>query len=120
MQWCTRRVTHSTACDVVYDRGRVRSACRGGKGSNVCQIGNVFHATQRVQNPFDGEQRGGQGNGEEPPCSSTRSKHNDVRWQFIRDLVGKKELKVVHVASEWQHTNKYHENATRNNVQTAP
>ena len=36
--------------------------------------------------------------------SSGRSMHIDVRWNFIRELVEKKELKVVHVASEWQHT----------------
>ena len=34
--------------------------------------------------------------------SSGRSKHIDVRWHFVRELVAKKELKVVHVASEWQ------------------
>ena len=37
----------------------------------------------------------------ENPLSSGRSKHVDVRWHFIRELVEKKELKVVHVASEW-------------------
>ena len=35
--------------------------------------------------------------------SSGRSKHIGVRWHFIRELVEKKELEVVHVASEWQH-----------------
>ena len=45
-------------------------------------IEQVFHATQRVRNPFDGGQRGG---------------------ISIRELAGKKELIVVHVASEWQH-----------------
>ena len=39
----------------------------------------------------------------ENPHSSGRSKYIDVRRYFIRELVGKKELKVVHVASEWQH-----------------
>ena len=39
----------------------------------------------------------------ENPLSSGRSKHIDVRWHFIRELVEKKKLKVVHVASEWQH-----------------
>ena len=39
----------------------------------------------------------------ENPVSLGRSKHIDVRWHFIRELVEKKELKVVHVASEWQH-----------------
>ena len=39
----------------------------------------------------------------ENPLSSGRSQHMDVRWHFIRELVGKKELKVVHVASEPQH-----------------
>ena len=35
--------------------------------------------------------------------SSGRSKHTDVTRCLIRELVGKKELKVVHVASECQH-----------------
>ena len=39
----------------------------------------------------------------ENPLSSGRSKHIDVRWHFIRELVEKKELKIVHVASEWRH-----------------
>ena len=39
----------------------------------------------------------------ENPLSSGRSKHIDVKWHFIRELVEKIELKVVHVASEWQH-----------------
>ena len=39
----------------------------------------------------------------ESPLSSARSKHIDVRGHFIHELVDKKELKVVHVASEWQH-----------------
>ena len=39
----------------------------------------------------------------ENPLSSGRSKHIDGRWHFIHELVEKKELKVVHVASEWQH-----------------
>ena len=38
------------------------------------------------------------------PLCSGRSKHIDVRWHLIRELVEKNELKVVHVASEWQHT----------------
>ena len=37
------------------------------------------------------------------PLSSGRSKHIDVRRHFIRKLVEKKELKVVHGSSEWQH-----------------
>ena len=39
------------------------------------------------------------------PLSSGRSKHIDLRWHFVRELelVGKEELKVMHVASEWQH-----------------
>ena len=39
----------------------------------------------------------------ENPLSSGRNKYIDVRWHFIRELVEKKELKVVHVASQWQH-----------------
>ena len=37
------------------------------------------------------------------PLSLGRSKDIYVRWHFIRELVKKKELKVVYVASEWQH-----------------
>ena len=37
----------------------------------------------------------------ENPLSSGRSKHIHVRWHFVRELVENKELKVVHVASEW-------------------
>ena len=36
--------------------------------------------------------------------SSGRSKYIDVRLHFIREVVEKKELKVVHAASEWRHT----------------
>ena len=35
----------------------------------------------------------------ENPLSSGRGKHIYVRWHFILELVGNKELKVVHVAS---------------------
>ena len=39
----------------------------------------------------------------ENPLSLGRSKHIDVRRHFIRELVWRKELKVVHGESEWQH-----------------
>ena len=39
----------------------------------------------------------------ENPLSSGRSKHIDVRWHFLRDLVESGDAKIVHVASEWQH-----------------
>ena len=39
----------------------------------------------------------------EKTFSSGRSKHTDIRWHFIRELVEKKELKVLYVTSEWQH-----------------
>ena len=39
----------------------------------------------------------------ENPPSLGRSTHIDVRRHFIRELVEKKEPKVVHVASEWLH-----------------
>ena len=39
----------------------------------------------------------------ENPLSSGRSKHINVRLQNIRELVEKKGLKVVYVASERQH-----------------
>ena len=38
----------------------------------------------------------------ESPLSSGRNKHIiDVRWHFIRELVGNKELEIVHVALGW-------------------
>ena len=39
----------------------------------------------------------------ENPLSSERSKHIDVRYHFIRDLVGKETIRIVHVDSGWQH-----------------
>ena len=39
----------------------------------------------------------------ENSLSSGRSKHIDVRWHFLRDLVESGDAKIVHVASEWQH-----------------
>ena len=53
------------------------------------------------------------------PLISVRSKHIDVRWHSIRELVGKKGVKVVHVASEWQHADIL-DSAACNTVQTAP
>ena len=35
--------------------------------------------------------------------SSERSKHIDVRYYFIRELVGTGRIRVVHVDSGWQH-----------------
>ncbi|CAN0069483.1 unnamed protein product, partial [Sphacelaria rigidula] len=37
------------------------------------------------------------------PLSSGRSKHIDVRWHFIRDLVRTGAVWIVHVDPEWQH-----------------
>ena len=34
---------------------------------------------------------------------SGRSQNIDVSWHYIPELIEKKELKVVHVASEWHH-----------------
>ena len=39
----------------------------------------------------------------ENPLGSGRSKHINVRWHFLRDLVGSGDAKIVHVASECQH-----------------
>ena len=39
----------------------------------------------------------------ENPLSSGRSKHIDVRWHFIRELVESGEVKIVHVGTEEQH-----------------
>ena len=35
--------------------------------------------------------------------SSGRSKHIDVRWHFLRDLVESGGAKIMHVAPGWQH-----------------
>ncbi|CAM9241671.1 unnamed protein product, partial [Sphacelaria rigidula] len=37
------------------------------------------------------------------PLSSGRSKHIDVRWHYIGDLVRTGVLRIVHVDPEWQH-----------------
>ena len=39
----------------------------------------------------------------ENPLSSERSKHIDVRYHFIRELVGTGRIRIVHVDSGWQH-----------------
>ncbi|CAM9261968.1 unnamed protein product, partial [Sphacelaria rigidula] len=39
----------------------------------------------------------------ENPLSSGRSKHIDVTYHFIRELVGTGKIRVVHVGSGWQH-----------------
>ena len=88
--------------NVIYDRARVRSACRGVKeGMFVRSVvsfmqPNVYEITLVKDNEGAKAMAGNL-------LSSGRSKHMDVRWHFIRELIEKKELKVVHVASEWQH-----------------
>ena len=62
-------------------------------------IEQVFHATQRIRNHLMEDNEGAKAIAENP-LSSDRNKHIDVRWHFIRKLVEKKELKVVHVESE--------------------
>ena len=37
------------------------------------------------------------------PITNSNSKHIDVRYHFIRELVAREELSVVHVSSEFQH-----------------
>ena len=39
----------------------------------------------------------------ENPLSSGRSKHIEVRWHFLRDLVESGDAKIARAASEWQH-----------------
>ena len=40
---------------------------------------------------------------EHNPITNSNSKHIDIRHHFIRDLVARKEISIVHVASEQQH-----------------
>ena len=37
------------------------------------------------------------------PISNSNSKHNDVRHHFLRELVERKEVEIIHVASPYQH-----------------
>ena len=37
------------------------------------------------------------------PISNSNSKHIDVRHQFLRELVERKEIEIIHVASQYQH-----------------
>ena len=37
------------------------------------------------------------------PISNSNSKHIDVRHHFLRQLVEKKEIEIIHVASHYQH-----------------
>ena len=36
------------------------------------------------------------------PISNSNSKHIDVRHHFLRELVERKEIKIIHVASQYQ------------------
>ena len=38
-----------------------------------------------------------------PLISNTNSKNIDVRNHFLRELVERKEIKIIHVASQYQH-----------------
>ena len=94
--------SHTALRDVLYDRGRERSACQWGQeGVFVRPVmsfmqPNVYEITLMEENERTKAMA-------ENLLSSHRSKQIDVRWHFIREVVGKKELNVVHVASEWQH-----------------
>ena len=37
------------------------------------------------------------------PISDSNSKHVDVRHHFLRELVERKEIEIIHVASQYQH-----------------
>ena len=39
------------------------------------------------------------------PISNSNSKHIDVRHHFLRELVERKEIEIIHVASQHQHAN---------------
>ena len=37
------------------------------------------------------------------PISNSNSKHSDVRHHFLRELVEKKAIEIINVASQYQH-----------------
>ena len=37
------------------------------------------------------------------PISNSNSKHIDVRHHFLREFVDRKEIEIIHVASQYQH-----------------
>ena len=37
------------------------------------------------------------------PITNSNSKHIDVRHHFLRELVGRKEISIIHVPSPFQH-----------------
>ena len=37
------------------------------------------------------------------PISNSNSKHIDVRHHFLRELVERKEIDIIHVSTEYQH-----------------
>ena len=37
------------------------------------------------------------------PITNSNSKHIDVRHHFLRELVGRKEVSIIHVPSQFQH-----------------
>ena len=97
-----RDESHTALRGVIYDRGRVRSACRGGQEGLF--VRSVLSFIQpNVHEITSMEDNEGAKAMVENPLRSGRNKHIDVRWHCIRELVEKKELKVVDMASEWQH-----------------
>ena len=37
------------------------------------------------------------------PISNSNSKHIDVRHHFLRELVERKEIEIIHIVSQYQH-----------------
>ena len=37
------------------------------------------------------------------PISNSNSKHIDVRHHFLRELMERKEIEIIHIASQYQH-----------------
>ena len=38
------------------------------------------------------------------PISNSNSKHIDVRYHFLKELLERKEIEIIHVASQYQHS----------------
>ena len=97
-----RDESHTALRDVVYHRGEYVALAEGAKEGMFVRSVMYFMQPNVYEITLMEDNEGAKAMAENP-LSSGRSKHIGVRWHFIRELVEKKELKVVHVASEWHH-----------------
>ena len=75
-----------------------------GEGYFVFEAGLVFHVAEGMPCIVMYEDNEGAILVAKHPISNSNSKHSDVKHHFLRELVERKEIEIIHVASQYQHT----------------